>query len=106
MFNACLLCTRLEVISYPKIFATHESTVEEKTMQNLPFEFSHGGYIKEQTGQQRSALRLSTTETIDVETDFDYLFPDIARDSNSLLPADNNQDIIDKRQSTRIESSP
>lgn len=68
-------------------------------MQNLPFEFSHGGYIKEeavQAVQQRSALRLSRTEAIDVETDFDYLFPDIARDPNSLLPADNNQDVIKK----------
>ncbi|MFS0518268.1 heme peroxidase family protein [Nostoc sp. UIC 10607] len=65
-------------------------------MQNLPFEFSHGGYIKEETVQQRIALRPPTTEAIDVETDFDYLFPDIARDPNSLLPADNNQDIIKK----------
>ncbi|WP_375506347.1 hypothetical protein [uncultured Nostoc sp.] len=65
-------------------------------MRNLPFEFSHGGYIKEQTRRQRTALRALTTEAIDVKTDFDYLFPDIARDPNSLLPADNNQDIIDK----------
>ncbi|MBD0389513.1 MAG: hypothetical protein ICV54_24175, partial [Nostoc sp. C3-bin3] len=65
-------------------------------MQKLPFEFSHGGYIKEQTGQQRTALRALTTEAIDVETDFDYLFPDSARDPNSLLPAENNKDIIEK----------
>ncbi|NEU81354.1 heme peroxidase family protein [Nostoc sp. UIC 10630] len=65
-------------------------------MQNLPFEFSHGGYIKEDTVQQRIALRPTTTQAIDVETDFDYLFPDIAKDPNSLLPADNNQDVIDK----------
>jgi hypothetical protein len=65
-------------------------------MQKLPFEFSHGGYIKEQTGQQRTALRALTTEAIDVETDFDYLFPDSARDPNSLLPAENNKDIIQK----------
>ncbi|MCC5643729.1 heme peroxidase family protein [Nostoc sp. CHAB 5824] len=65
-------------------------------MQNLPFEFSHGGYIKESTVQQKIALQPPTTEAIDVETDFDYLFPDIARDSNSLLPADNNQDVIKK----------
>ncbi|MDZ8024934.1 MAG: heme peroxidase family protein [Nostoc sp. DedQUE11] len=66
-------------------------------MPNLPFEFSHGGYIKEESVQKRIALRPPTTEAgIDVETDFDYLFPDIARDPNSLLPADNNQDIIDK----------
>ncbi|MBW4429435.1 MAG: hypothetical protein KME50_34985 [Nostoc desertorum CM1-VF14] len=65
-------------------------------MQKLPFEFSHGGYIKEQAGQQRIALRALTTEAIDVETDFDYLFPDSARDPNSLLPAENNKDIIKK----------
>lgn len=65
-------------------------------MQKLPFEFSHGGYIKEQTAQPRTVLRALTTEAIDVKTDFDYLFPDSARDPNSLLPADNNQDIIDK----------
>src|SRR5689334_25076078 len=66
-------------------------------MPNLPFEFTHGGYIKEETLRKRIALRPPTTEAgIDVETDFDYLFADLARNPNSLLPADNNQDIIAK----------
>lgn len=36
-------------------------------MQNLPFEFSHGGYIKQETVEERIALRPPTTEAIDVE---------------------------------------
>lgn len=65
-------------------------------MQKLPFEFSHGGYIKQNAPQQRIGLRQSTTEANDGGTDFDYLFPDSARDPNSLLPAENNKDIIEK----------
>jgi hypothetical protein len=54
-----------------------------------PFQFSHGGYAK--TPAETRALRNASPNatvraaSIDVETDFDYLFPDLSRDPNSLL---------------------
>ena len=62
-------------------------------MQNIPFQFNHGGYIKQETVKRALASGL---QAIDVETDFDYLFPKLARDPNNLLPADNTNDIIAK----------
>lgn len=63
-------------------------------MQNIPFQFSHGGYVKQQTVER--ALDGTNIQAIDVETDFDYLFPDLARDSNSLLPSDDTTYVIKK----------
>ena len=63
-------------------------------MQSIPFQFSHGGYIKEES--VRGAVAATELEAIDVETDFNYLFPRRARDPNSLLPADNPKDVIAK----------
>ncbi|KAF3883836.1 MULTISPECIES: peroxidase family protein [Nostocales] len=59
-------------------------------MQSIPFQFSHGGYIKEKE------VEGTGTRAIDVETDFDYLFPELAKDPNSLLPATNTKDTIAK----------
>ncbi|KYC36435.1 hypothetical protein WA1_42780 [Scytonema hofmannii PCC 7110] len=63
-------------------------------MQSIPFQFSHGGYIKEQAVER--SVEGTGTRAIDVETDFDYLFPELAKDPNSLLPATNTKDIIAK----------
>ncbi|NMF63748.1 peroxidase family protein [Brasilonema octagenarum] len=63
-------------------------------MQNIPFQFSHGGFIKQEAVER--SLETTSLEAIDVETDFDYLFPDLARNPNSLLPADNTTDVINK----------
>ena len=68
-------------------------------MQSIPFQFSHGGYIKEASVNEASARgAVAATElgTIDVETDFNYLFPKRARDPNNLLPADNPKEVIAK----------
>jgi hypothetical protein len=63
-------------------------------MQSIPFQFSHGGYIKEE--EVARSVEGTNTRAIDVETDFDYLFPELAKDPNSLLPATNTKDIIAK----------
>jgi Animal haem peroxidase len=63
-------------------------------MRTIPFQFNHGGYVKQETVE--NALRGTGLQAIDVETPFDYLFPDLARDPNKLLPADNSPDIIAK----------
>jgi hypothetical protein len=60
-----------------------------------PFQFSHGGYVKTQT--EARSLRMgirSNAQSIDVETDFDYLFPELSRDPNSLLDASDPATII------------
>lgn len=60
-----------------------------------PFQFSHGGYVKTQTEARslRSAAR-SSASSIDVETDFDYLFPELSQDPNSLLDANDTATMI------------
>ncbi|GAA6619043.1 peroxidase family protein [Scytonema sp. NUACC26] len=63
-------------------------------MQSIPFQFSHGGYIKEE--EVTRSIEGTNARAIDVETDFDYLFPELAKDPNSLLPATNTKDIIAK----------
>ncbi|MUG96682.1 hypothetical protein F7734_31820 [Scytonema sp. UIC 10036] len=63
-------------------------------MQNIPFQFSHGGYIKQEAVTR--SVEESRTRAIDVETDFDYLFPELAKDPNSLLPVTNTKDVIAK----------
>jgi hypothetical protein len=63
-------------------------------MRKIPFQFSHGGYIRQEAVQ--SAVSASGLEAINVETEFNYLFPDLANDPNSLLPADNPADTIVK----------
>jgi hypothetical protein len=67
---------------------------KENIMRKIPFQFSHGGYIRQEVVQ--SAVSASGLEAIDVETEFNYLFPDLANDPNSLLPADNPADTIVK----------
>ncbi len=60
-----------------------------------PFQFSHGGYVK--TPIEARNLRFenrTTTQAIDVATDFDYLFPELSRDPNSLLDASNTAKTI------------
>jgi Animal haem peroxidase len=61
-------------------------------MRTIPFQFGHGGYIRQETVQ--NTLSNAGLEAIDVETAFDYLFPELANDPNSLLPADNPADVI------------
>lgn len=61
-------------------------------MRTIPFQFSHGGYIRQEAVEKTV---LSTgLEAINVETEFNYLFPDLANDPNNLLPADNPTDVI------------
>jgi len=67
---------------------------EGNPMQS-PFQFSHGGYVK--TAPEARSLRLglqSSATSIDVATDFDYLFPDLSRDPDSLLDANDTATII------------
>jgi Animal haem peroxidase len=53
-----------------------------------PFQFSHGGYVKTQAAAESLRFDMRTAaRSIDVETDFDYLFPELSRDPNSLLNA-------------------
>jgi hypothetical protein len=61
-------------------------------MRTIPFQFSHGGYIKQETVQ--SAVAKASAQTINVEITFDYLFPDLANDPGSLLPTDNTAEVI------------
>lgn len=63
-------------------------------MQSIPFQFSHGGYIKQEAVE--NAVADTDLEAIDVETDFGYLFPKRARDPKSLLSADNPSEMIVK----------
>lgn len=63
-------------------------------MRKIPFQFSHGGYIRQKLVEKTTQGTGATA--IDVETDFGYLFPDLAKDPNSLLPADNPADTIAK----------
>jgi hypothetical protein len=63
-------------------------------MRKIPFQFSHGGYIRQKLSDR--AIASTDASSIDVETDFNYLFPDLANDPNSLLPADNPTDTIAK----------
>jgi Animal haem peroxidase len=63
-------------------------------MRTIPFQFSHGGYVREDTVQR--TVSNAGLEAIDVETEFDYLFPALASDPNSLLPASNPADVIGK----------
>ncbi|MBD2060347.1 hypothetical protein H6F88_30870 [Oculatella sp. FACHB-28] len=63
-------------------------------MRKIPFQFSHGSYIREKLVER--TVEGTGATAIDVETDFNYLFPDLAKDPNSLLPADNPADTIAK----------
>lgn len=63
-------------------------------MRTIPFQFSHGGYIRQE--KLEGAISSRELEAIDVETEFNYLFPELANDPNSLLPADNPTDVIGK----------
>jgi hypothetical protein len=63
-------------------------------MRKIPFQFSHGGYIREKLVER--TVEGTDATTIDVETDFNYLFPDLAKDPNSLLSAANPADTIAK----------
>ncbi|ODG99856.1 hypothetical protein A4S05_36010 [Nostoc sp. KVJ20] len=63
-------------------------------MRTIRFQFSHGGYIRQETVER--TVSIIGLEAINVETDFNYLFPELAKDPNSLLPADNTADVIDK----------
>jgi hypothetical protein len=71
-----------------------EVNLKEKIMKTIHFQFSHGGYIRQET-VENTVSRIGL-KAIDVETDFNYLFPELAKDPNSLLPADNTADVIDK----------
>ncbi|NJL36676.1 MAG: hypothetical protein HC840_27345 [Leptolyngbyaceae cyanobacterium RM2_2_4] len=63
-------------------------------MRKIPFQFSHGGYIREKFVERTT--QGTGASAIDVETDFNYLFPDLSTDPHSLLPADNPADTIAK----------
>lgn len=65
-------------------------------MQSIPFQFSHGSYVKEE--KVESLLADTELEAIDVESDFNYLFPKRARDPKSLLPANNPKKVIGELQ--------
>lgn len=61
-------------------------------MKTIRFQFSHGSYIKEKTVEK--TLEGRGIRAIDVETDFGYLFLDLAQDEDNLLPAVNSPSVI------------
>lgn len=55
-------------------------------MGKLPAQFSHGGFV----GPDKAESRLEEADA----SAFDYLFPDLAQDPNSLLPAEDTAQTI------------
>jgi len=55
----------------------------------------HGGYLSPQS-KKRLGMESSfdALETIDVATDFDYMFPDLANDTDSKLPSNDTETTI------------
>jgi hypothetical protein len=49
---------------------------KENIMRKIPFQFSHGGYIRQEVVQ--SAVSASGLESIDVETEFNHHYWDLA----------------------------
>jgi len=57
-------------------------------MTASPFQFTHGDLLKRGEQLQNASNAAAFFADVVRETDFDYLFPELARDSESLLPVD------------------